>query len=71
MALPSAQTALTAGGITQLGFVALQTSLQNTPIEQVAVQPHLLQPLMAKKKPGGGGTENVVQQSRRDDDDDF
>ncbi len=71
MALPSAQTALTAAGITQLGFVALQNYLKNKPIDQVAVQRPLLKALMAKKKPWGGGKENIVEQIRTGYDNNF
>ena len=71
MALPSAQTALSAGGITQLGFVALQNYLKNKPIDQVAVQRPLLKALMAKKKPWGGGKENIVEQIRTGYDNNF
>ena len=71
MALPSTQTALTAAGITQLGFVALQNYLKNKPIDQVAVQRPLLKALMAKKKPWGGGKENIVEQIRTGYDNNF
>ena len=60
---------LTAGDITQLGYVSLANFLKNKPIDQISQQRPLLKALMAKKKPWGGGVggsggKMIVEQIR-------